>query len=44
MGLQFGGETGFYFAKGTAEASIAVTMTWRRPEVWPGGSADGVQA
>ncbi|MDR2985139.1 MAG: hypothetical protein LBV34_09885 [Nocardiopsaceae bacterium] len=30
IGLQIGGETGFYFAKGTADASIAVTMTWRR--------------
>lgn len=32
IGLQIGGETGFVFAKGTAEASIAVTMTWRRLE------------
>lgn len=30
VGLQVGGETGFVFAKGTAEASIAVSMTWRR--------------
>jgi hypothetical protein len=32
LGLQFGGETGFYFARGTAEASVAVTMTWRRSQ------------
>lgn len=30
IGLQIGGETGFVFAKGTAEANIALTMTWRR--------------
>jgi hypothetical protein len=30
IGLQIGGETGFVFAKGTAEANIAVTMTWHR--------------
>lgn len=29
LGLQIGGETGFYFAKGTAEANIAMTVTWR---------------
>jgi hypothetical protein len=28
LGLQIGGETGFYFAKGTAEANIAMTVTW----------------
>lgn len=32
MGLQIGGEAGFYFAKGTAQASIAVTMTWRKAQ------------
>jgi hypothetical protein len=30
IGLQIGGETGFVFAKGTAEANIAVTMSWHR--------------
>lgn len=30
LGLQIGGEAGVYFAKGTAEATVAVTMTWRR--------------
>lgn len=30
VGLLLGGETGFIVAKGTAEASIAVRMTWRR--------------
>jgi NTP-dependent ternary system trypsin peptidase co-occuring protein len=29
IGLQIGGEAGFVFAKGTAEANIALTMTWR---------------
>jgi hypothetical protein len=27
LGLQIGGETGVFFAKGTAEASVAVSMT-----------------
>jgi hypothetical protein len=30
VGLKVGGESGFVFAKGTAEATIAVSMTWRR--------------
>lgn len=30
VGLQIGGETGFVFAKGSAEANIALTMTWHR--------------
>jgi Trypsin-co-occurring domain 1 len=38
VGLQVGGESGFYFVKGTAEASIAVSMTWRRARA---GSAVG---
>jgi NTP-dependent ternary system trypsin peptidase co-occuring protein len=42
LGLQFGGETGFYFARGTADASVAVTMTWRKPRGGPGDSADAV--
>jgi hypothetical protein len=31
VGLQVGGEAGFYFAKGTGEANVSVTMTWRQP-------------
>jgi hypothetical protein len=30
LGLQIGGEAGVFFAKGTSEATVAVTMTWRR--------------
>jgi hypothetical protein len=30
VGLQIGGEAGVFFAKGTAEATVAVAMTWRR--------------
>lgn len=30
FGLKLGGETGFIFAKGTAEANLAVSVTWRR--------------
>ena len=30
LGLQVGGASGVFFAKGTAEATVAVTMTWRR--------------
>lgn len=30
LGLQIGGEAGVFFAKGTAEATVAITMTWRR--------------
>jgi hypothetical protein len=30
LGLQIGGETGVIFAKGTAEATVAVSMTWHR--------------
>lgn len=29
LGLQIGGEAGVFFAKGTAEASVSVRMTWR---------------
>jgi hypothetical protein len=35
LGLQVGGASGVFFAKGTAEATVAVTMTWRRA---PGGN------
>lgn len=30
LGLQVGGETGIFFARGTAQANVAVSMTWRR--------------
>jgi hypothetical protein len=30
LGLQIGGEAGIFFAKGTSEATVAVSMTWRR--------------
>lgn len=39
LGLTLGGETGIVFAKGTAEATIAVTMTWKKPQA--GGDATG---
>jgi hypothetical protein len=45
LGLQVGGEAGVFFAKGTAEATVAVTMTWRRgpaPEE-KGDNSDGGQ-
>jgi hypothetical protein len=41
VGLQVGGEAGFYFAKGTTEASIAVTMTWRKPQREAAGTLGG---
>lgn len=31
FGLKLGGETGLIFAKGTAEANFAVTVTWAKP-------------
>lgn len=30
FGLKIGGETGLIFAKGTAEANLSVSVTWRR--------------
>jgi hypothetical protein len=30
LGLQIGGEAGVFFARGTVEATVAVSMTWRR--------------
>jgi hypothetical protein len=40
FGLKLGGEAGFIFAKGTAEANLAVSVTWKhgagRPEHEPG--------
>jgi hypothetical protein len=32
IGLAFGGETGLFFAKGTAEATFTLTITWRKPD------------
>lgn len=31
LGLKIGGETGIIFAKGTAEATFTISMTWRKP-------------
>jgi hypothetical protein len=31
LGLRIGGETGLVFVKGSADATIGVTVTWRRP-------------
>ena len=31
LGLKVGGETGLVFAKGTAETTFTVTLTWRKP-------------
>lgn len=31
FGLKLGGEAGLIFAKGTAEANFAVTVTWAKP-------------
>jgi Trypsin-co-occurring domain 1 len=43
LGLQVGGEAGVFFAKGTAGATVAVTMTWRREPAGDAkeGSPDG---
>jgi len=44
LGLQIGGEAGVFFARGTSEASVAVSMTWRRSrncEDRPGTAAGG---
>jgi len=45
LGLQVGGEVGVFFAKGTSQATVAVTMTWRRESAAEdkGGSPDGGQ-
>lgn len=40
VGLQIGGEAGVFFAKGTAGASVAVSMTWRSRATADGSSAD----
>jgi hypothetical protein len=32
LGLQIGGETGIVFAKGAAQASVEVTVTWRKDD------------
>ncbi|GAA1741301.1 CU044_2847 family protein [Luedemannella helvata] len=31
LGLTIGGETGLFFAKGSAESTFTVTATWRKP-------------
>jgi Trypsin-co-occurring domain 1 len=36
FGLKLGGEAGLIFAKGTAEANFAVTVTWAKPKQPPG--------
>ena len=38
LGLKVGGEAGLVFAKGTAEATFTVSMTWHKLE-----SAEGVK-
>jgi hypothetical protein len=35
LGLTIGGETGLIFTKGTAEATFAITVTWRKPTAAP---------
>jgi hypothetical protein len=40
LGLQIGGEAGIFFAKGTTEASVAVTMKWCRSAGADGSDAD----
>jgi hypothetical protein len=32
LGLKVGGETGLIFAKGTAESTFTLTLTWRKPD------------
>jgi Trypsin-co-occurring domain 1 len=39
LGLKVGGETGLIFAKGTAEATFTLSLTWRKPAT--GGDGDG---
>jgi hypothetical protein len=41
LGLTVGGETGLVFVKGSAEATIAVSITWRRPPTPEAGHAHG---
>lgn len=43
LGLQIGGEAGVFFAKGTAEATVAVTMTWRRAAAESGAGPDAAR-
>jgi hypothetical protein len=43
LGLQIGGEAGVFFAKGTAEATVAVTMTWRRADEQSGAGPDAAR-
>jgi hypothetical protein len=41
VGLKIGGETGLILAKGTAEATFTVTLSWRKPDRGPAGSTIG---
>lgn len=41
LGLQIGGETRMIFAKGAAQASIEVTVTWRKDRQPDADSAYG---
>jgi Trypsin-co-occurring domain 1 len=41
LGLQVGGEAGVFFAKGSAEATVAVTMTWRAKPAADGKEGGG---
>jgi hypothetical protein len=41
LGLQIGGETGIVFAKGAAQASVQVTMTWRKDDPPSPSNASG---
>jgi hypothetical protein len=43
LGLQVGGASGVFFAKGTAEATVAVTMTWRRAAERNGAGPDAAR-
>lgn len=43
LGLQVGGEAGVFFARGTAEATVAVTMTWRRAADKDEAGADAIR-
>lgn len=36
VGLQVGGEAGVFFAKGTSDATVEVTMTWRHESGFDG--------
>jgi hypothetical protein len=38
FGLKIGAEAGFIFAKGTGEATLSVSVTWKQPPHAPGHS------